>query len=286
MRRAITGLVLSFLVSWLLACCLPSQGSAAEEEKNPALKYHAALKRRPEPGYLFDRFYNTWLDQSTAESLQEFLQKQASTADNAANHLLLAFFFSKQNNDVAAIDELAKAIKRGPASAAACYYRAQAEGRTLDFDAAIADLKHARGLKPDEKLAATIDRQLGTMLLRNHRTKEALAIWKALLAAHPDDEELCEDIVELHGEEGLFQEAGALMESLIARTKDPYTAVMRRLRLGDIHYRAGNRRKAIDLYTATLSQAGHDTWLEREILAQIEQVFRIEDDLFRTQAGI
>ena len=128
MRRAITGLVLSFLVSWLLACCLPSQGSAAEEEKNPALKYHAALKRRPEPGYLFDRFYNTWLDQSTAESLQEFLQKQASTADNAANHLLLAFFFSKQNNDVAAIDELAKAIKRGPASTAACYYRAQAEG--------------------------------------------------------------------------------------------------------------------------------------------------------------
>jgi len=41
------------------------------------------------------------------------------------------------------------------------------------------------------------------MLLRNHKTKEAIDVWKSLLAAYPDDEELCEDIIELHIEEGL-----------------------------------------------------------------------------------
>jgi tetratricopeptide (TPR) repeat protein len=253
--------------------------TAKDTANNEAQKYHAALQKRPEPGYLFDRFYNAWLDQGTAESLQEFLQKQVEQSDTTANRLLLAFFDSKQNNDVAAIEEFGKALKNEPANAAAWFYKAQAESRVLDFETAVADLKHARELNPNAKLSVLIERQLGTMLLRNHKTDEALEVWQALLKANPADEELCEDVVELHIEEGLFKEAATLQESLIAKTKDPYTAVMRRLRLGDIHHRAGQRQKAIDVYAATLAESGQDTWLEREILAQIEQIFRVEDDL-------
>ena len=101
---------------------------------------------------------------------------------------------------------------------------------------------------------------------RNRQTGEAIKVWKGLLAAYPDDEELCEDIIELHIEEGLFPQAATLLQSLIARTKDPYAKVTRRLRLGDIHYRAGQRQKAIAVYASTLSESGQDTWLEREIL--------------------
>ena len=252
---------------------------AAEDEKNQAQKYHTILQKRPEPGYLFDRFYNAWLDQSTAESLQDFLQKQVEHSDTTANRLLLAFFHSKQNNDVAAIDEFNKALKSDPANASTWYYKAQAESRTLDFDAAIAALKQARTRKPDAKLAVQIERLLGAVLLRNHQTEEAIRTWKALLAAHPDDEELCEDVIELHLEEGLFKEAAALSEALIARTKDPYVSVTRRLRLGDIHHRSGQRQKAVDVYASTLAQSGQDSWLEREIIAQIEQLFRLEDNL-------
>ena len=200
-------------------------------------------------------------------------------ADTTANRLLLAFFYSKQNNDVAAIDEFGKALKNDPSSAAAWYYNAQAERRCLDFESAIADLKRARALHPSDKLAVSIERQLGTMLLRNRKSDEALGVWQSLLKARPDDEELCEDIIELHIEEGLFKPAAALLEALLAKTKDPYTRVMRRLRLGDIQHRAGQRQKAIEIYAATLAESGQDTWLEREILAQIEQIFRAEDDL-------
>ena len=33
------------------------------------------------------------------------------------------------------------------------------------------------------------------------------------------------------------------------------------------------------VYTDTLAQAGMNTWIEREILGRIEQLFRREDDL-------
>ncbi len=279
MTRTKAVVFLSTLAICVWANCLSSGGSAAEEERNQAQKYHKALQKRPEPGYLFDRFYNAWLDQSTAESLQNFLQQQVDQADTTANRLLLAFFHSKQNNDLAAIDEFSKALKTDPTSAAACCYKAQAKARTLDYEAAIADLKRDRELKPNAKLSVAIERQLGTMLSRNRQTGEAIKVWKGLLAAYPDDEELCEDIIELHIEEGLFPQAATLLQSLIARTKDPYAKVTRRLRLGDIHYRAGQRQKAIAVYASTLSESGQDTWLEREILAQIEQIFRVEDDL-------
>ncbi|MEN6558807.1 MAG: tetratricopeptide repeat protein, partial [Thermoguttaceae bacterium] len=251
----------------------------ADEENSSALKYHAALQKRPEPGYLFDRFYNAWLDQSTAESLQEFLQKQIERSDTTANRLLLAFFHSKQNNDQAAVDELSKALKADPHNAALWYHRAQAESRMLDFDSAIADLRRAAKSKPDDKQSLAIERLLGTLLARNRQTTEAIAVWKAILTAHPDDEDLCEDIIELHVEEGLYPQAAQLLESLISRTKDPYAAVTRRLRLGDVHQRAGRRQKAVELYSSALRESGENSWLEREILAQIEQSFRAEDDL-------
>ena len=152
MTRTVAAMFLSAVALCVLGGRLASPAAAAEEEKNQAQKYHKALQKRPEPGYLFDRFYNAWLDQSTAESLQEFLQKQADQSDNTANRLLLAFFHSKQNNDLAAIEEFGKALKNDPSSAAACCYKAQAEARTLDYETAITDLKRARGLKPNQAL--------------------------------------------------------------------------------------------------------------------------------------
>lgn len=253
--------------------------SATIAEENKALKYHAILQKRPDPGYLFDRFYNAWLDQSTVESLQAFLDEQIKKEDTTSNRLLLAFFYVKQNDDITAINEFSKALKSDPTSASIWFHKAQAEARTLDFEVAISDLKQARKQKPGAKLSVRVERHLGTMLLRNHQSKEAMAVWKALLDAHPDDEELCEDVIDLHLEEGLHEPAAALSEALIARTKDPYLAVTRRLRLGDIFHRANKRQKAIDTYVSTLDKTGHDSWLEREILAQIEQIFRREDDL-------
>ena len=54
---------------------------------------------------------------------------------------------------------------------------------------------------------------------------------------------------------------------------------MRQLRKGDIIQRSGKRDDALKIYDGTLGQVGNDTWIEREILGQIEELFRREDDL-------
>ncbi len=254
-----------------------AQDSEPESEK--ALKYHGLLVSRPEPGYLFDRFYNTWLDESTVDALEKFLTSHAQQTRTTPDQLLLAFFYVKKGDDVAALEQFQQALAANPASAATWYYKALVEARTLDFDSAIADLKKAREQSPDDKLAVQVDKQLGKLLVRNRKTAEALAVWQALIKAHPDDDELCEDLIDLHIEEGLLKEASQLTETLIARTKDPYLTVMRRLRLGDIRNRAGDREQAIADYTSALDEVGNESWLEREILAQMEQVHRREDDI-------
>ena len=43
---------------------------------------------------------------------------------------------------------------------------------------------------------------------------------------------------------------------------------------------SGDRDAALDAYAASLTKtSGHGTWIEREILSQIEQLFRREDDI-------
>ncbi len=244
-----------------------------------AVKYHDVLRKRPEPGYLFDRFYNTWLDDSTAADLQQFLTAKAAESKATPDQLLLAFFFAKQGDDAQALEEFNAALAANPGSPEAHYQKAVIEARTLDFDAAIADLQKARELKPEAKLQVQVDKLLGRLLVRNRKVDDALKVWNELLAANPKDEELAEDLIELHIDEGLFEQAAKLNETLLAKTKDPYLAVTRRLRLGDIHQRGGKRPEALKAYSTALADVGHESWLEQEILAQTEQLFRREDSL-------
>lgn len=274
----------SALFLWASIVTMPLVSHAAEDAVEnaaspKAVKYYEVLRKRPEPGYLFDRFYNTWLDDSTAAELQNFLVAKAAESKSTSDQLLLAFFFAKQGDDARALEEFRTALAANPGSAEAWYQKAVIESRTLDFEAAIGDLRKSRDLKPEAKLQVQIDKLLGRLLVRNRQVDEALKIWNELLAANPSDEELAEDLIELHIDEGLFDQAAKLAETLLAKTKDPYLAVTRRLRLGDVHQRAGNREASLKAYSTSLADVGHDSWLEQEILAQTEQVFRREDSL-------
>ncbi len=254
--------------------------AAVAVEPNPkAMRYYSVLVKRPSPGYLFDRFYNTWLDTATLADLEEFLVEQVEKNKRTADRLLLAFFHAKQGSDVRALAQFRTALADDPGNAVAWFHKAEVEVRTLSFDTAIADLERAKQTKPDAKLALQIVKLQGRILVRNHQPDKAIAIWKKLLAANPDDEELHEDIIELEIDEGLHDEAAELCEQLIRRAKDKYQQVLRRIRLGDIHQRAARRPKALEIYSATLEQVGHGSWLEREIVAQIEQLFRQQDNL-------
>ena len=96
-----------------------AQAQATPEDPQPdlskAMKYHAALLRRPTPGYLYDRFYNTWLDNSSQEELKQFLiERTNAAAAKSADRLLLAFFYAKQGKDVEALQQFRVALQNNP----------------------------------------------------------------------------------------------------------------------------------------------------------------------------
>ncbi len=244
-----------------------------------ARKYFQVLQRRPSPGYLFDRFYNAWLDTDSIAGLEGFLTSAVETEETTANRLLLAFFYAKQGENVRALEHFRTALEKDPGSAETWYQKALVEQRTLDFDTAIKDLEHAAAAHPKADLERDILQLQGRLHARSGHTDRAQRVWGQLLEKNPGDEELQEDLIELQVAEGLYKSALATAESLVAMTKDPYVAILRRLRVGDIHQIAGQREQALAAYASSLDKVGSDTWLEKEILRQIDRVFRREDDI-------
>ena len=258
-----------------------SEPAAAQQNELPpkVLKYHKALVRRPSPGYLFDRFYNSWLDSSSLEELKKFLKDNADASATTADRLLLAFFYAKSGDDVEALQQFREALNNDPGNAATLYEKAVVEARTLDFETALADLATASQANPSAEDGIKIAQLRGKLLVRNRQTEAAIKVWNELLAANPGDAGLLEDMVEVLITEGLYDQANEWSDKLIAISKDPFQKVIRQLRKGDIYQRSGKRKKALEVYESTLEKVGLDSWLEREILGQIDQLFRREDDL-------
>ena len=252
--------------------------SSGQEVNEKAGRYYDSLLKRPAPGAVFDRFYSAWLDTKTVDELEGFLKSRAESGPPAAR-LLLAFFYARQNDNVKAIAQFRLAVGKDGANADAWYQKALAEARTLDFDSALASLNKAAEARPPAAMLNQIRQMQGRWLARNGKTEDAVKVWQALIAANPEDEELREDLIELQITEGLNDQALATAQELLEKTKDPYRKVQRRMRLGDIHQRAGRRDKAIETYLQCLDETGSDSWLEKEILSQVEQTFRKDDAL-------
>ena len=254
--------------------------SAGETPSDSAAKYLEALRRRPTGGYLFDRFYDSWLETGSIDGLAAYLKGQSAQADaTTPDQLLYAFFLVKQGREAEALGVFEAVLKADPDNAEAWAESAKAHARSLDFEKALAKADKALAAEPADDLAIELGKLKGRWLARSGKIEDALAAWQALTKAHPDDEELREDLVDLQIGESLIEDALTTQSELIETTDDPYLKITRRLRLGDIHLRAGEPEKAREIYRASLADAGRDTWLEKEILAQIEQLFRREDDL-------
>ncbi len=268
---------LQLLPAVILAALLPSL-YAEEPVSEKAQRYYDSLLKRPVPGAVFDRFYTAWLESRTLDDLESWLKERADAADAPpAARLLLAYHFLRQGDNEKAIAAFRTATAADPKNAEAWLQQALAESRTLDFDSALASLDKAAAANPPAATLTKLKQLKGRLLARAGRVPDAVKVWQELVAANPDDEDLQEDLVELQISEGLTNEALATAEALVARTADPYKKVQRRLRIGDIHQRAGAREKAVAVYLACLDDTGADSWLEKEILAQLEQTFRRDD---------
>lgn len=270
---------------WLVSILsLTTVLALAADPPEKALKYHEALLKRPHNASLFDRFFGAWLDEQPVESLGQYLKTRAEQ-NGGQDWTVLALFEMRQGREEAALAALGKAIEALPDDPALPMDRAKLRMRRLEFEAARTDLTRVAAGK-DETLAREAGKLIGRAWMREGKSAEAIKAWDAVLAAHPDDEDLLEDLVEAAATESETAQALVYAGKLIAVSKDPYQKTLRMLRRGDLLSNAGRNDEAVEAYSATLEQVGEGSWLEREVLGQIEKVFRKQDRLDELSAQL
>lgn len=270
------------LLAWSLLTLAPfaaptaEQPAATEVANERAERYHELLRKRPNPGAVFERFYDAWMTTGTVDGLQAHLDARAE--DSVADRCIYAFFLTRIGDDLEALRQFEAIAASGEATPEIRYQQARSAARLLDFEGAIVALDH--GLEQASgALGEKMAKLRGRLLIRTGRREEGLAQWQALAQSRPDDEDLQDDLLASLVEEGLFTEAAQRCEAVIEAAEDPYRKAVVGLRLGDILDRDGKRDEAVATYAGLLSAVGVDSWLEKEILAQIDRVFRRDDDL-------
>jgi predicted Zn-dependent protease len=246
------------------------------------LQYLSALEKRPSPGYVFDRLYDAWLDTGSAEELQTYLAARVQAKSQANDMLLLAFLHRKEGRDPAALALLKQATTADPQHTSAWYYRAEVESGMLDFDAALNSVQTSATLAAlskmsDDDLLRRIVALQGRLLIRCGKRDQALVVWRSLVARKSGD--FAEEIVDLAAAEGLLPEAIQDQKTLLAASDDPYVTVRRSLRLAELLGQANQRAEALAVLDQTLEKVAAGAWLEREILAAIERLYRRDDDI-------
>jgi len=209
----------------LLFFCLATVLHAADLDEKSA-RYHAMLLKKPETVTLLSRFLDSWLETSDQPALLDFLQKQA-TAGTTADWRVLAAFHEFTGNDAAALAALDSAVKLTPDDPATRLAHAKILAKLLSIEPALADLKIAA---KDPALHLDATTLTGRLLAQAGRPDDALKAWDALLAKHPDDLGLHEDLIDLLLQENLSDQAIAASRKLTNLTKDPYQKAIRRLR--------------------------------------------------------
>ncbi len=118
----------------------------------------------------------------------------------------------------------------------------------------------------------------GKFLARAGRPADAVKAWKEVIATHPGDEGLREDLIELEIGEGMLDEAVAAATELADKTGDPYQKALRQMRVAEILSQAGKKNEAVEKYRTVFAVSAESSWLEREVLARVNALFSRDDD--------
>ncbi len=245
---------------------------AAEADKVEL--YRGMLAKRPENPLLFGRFVDAWLVHGEVAALQTYLEGKA-TAGGPLDWRLLAEFRNFSGDEAGALMALDEALKKDPSDPQTRLARAKALGAVARFEDALTDLAAAA-----KDPAARLDAQLlcCRFLARAGRPTDAVKAWQELIAAHPGDDGLREDLIELEVGEGMLDEAVASAKELADKTADVYRKALRRMRVAGILAQAGRKNEAVAQYQDVFAVSAEDSWLEREVLARVNTLFSGEGD--------
>lgn len=239
-----------------------------------ALSYLKRLEQRPQPGSIFERFCDSFLTERTAAELGAFLESKPEYG------LLLALWQRHEFKFDAAQKTLTQLLKERPQDAVALEQLTEIQMALKDTAGAVVSAERLAKLPDlDEPSRERAGQLLAKCLWKAGRADESLAQWQSLLAAKPGDMDLQDACADALERDGRWAQLVKLLTAWLPETKDAFRAMERRLRLARVLMADGQKDPALEVLKTALSQSAADSWMETEALAQIEVIYRRDDQV-------
>lgn len=275
--RAATSLL---LVGGLLLGLGTSARADSENSQQIADRYEQMLVRSPEPGTALDKVIDWYA--TSGGGLEVLKERWAQAAPASPSYLLLQGLLAERlRTPEAARDFYQQAMKASDDPAAGAKLLAALETTEGQFPAAATAYQIAlasESLAPIDRME--IMRSLALLYQRSFDDEKASEVWKEALKRFPDDPYILEEAGEAFLTAGDYPAARSAFLRLeeISKT-DPFRKIAASLRLARTAELDGKTNDAIKIYELALEETSADSWINREVRARIEELFRRKNDL-------
>ena len=259
-----------------------SQAEDVTVHEDVVERYEQILERAPVEGPSFDKLLQLYQEGDGLEKLDErWAPWSAQPGVKGATYSLLRGLLADRMGKTDAARKLLQAATQGePDDFHTWLALGDFEVRQGRWADAIAALQKGLETKVagDDRLA--LYRKLGQAQQRNLDVPAALATWQKMVAEFPKDAFALEEAgsAELDAEQ--YDEAKKTFQKLVDLSEPNSMArVQALMHLAEADDRQGKTEAAVHDYEAILPLTAESSWLNRELRAQIEQVYRREDDL-------
>lgn len=263
-----------------LGAAWPAQAQQASEEV--ITRYEQILERAPVEGPSFDKLLQIYQQGDGLEKLDARWEPlSAQPGAKGATYLLLrGLLADRMGKTDAAKKFLQAAAQAQPDDYHAWTALGDFEVRQGRWTDAIAALQKglATPVTGDDRLA--LYRKLGQAQERNLDLPAALVTWQKMVDEFPKNAFALEEAGNAELDAGQFDEARKTFQKLVDLT-DPNSMnrVQALMHLAEVDDRQGRTDAAVHGYEAILPLTAESSWLNRELRAQIEQIYRRQDDL-------
>lgn len=275
---------------WLTVIGLSLLGGPLANAQDAALsgktevieRYEQILERAPVEGPSFDKLLQIYQEGDGLEKLDARWAPMSAQpgAKGATYSLLRGLLADRMGKTDAARQDLQAATTAAPDDFHGWLALGDFEVRQGKWADAITALQKGLVTKVAGDDRLSLYRKLGQAQERNLDVPAALATWQKMVEEFPKDQFAVEEAgtSELDAEQ--FDEAKKTFQKLVDLTEpNSMNRVQALMRLAEVDDRQGKTEAAVHGYEAILPLTAESSWLNRELRAQIEQVYRREDDL-------
>ena len=276
----------AFALAGLAAGLGLAPGSLRAEDAPPGpevlQRYEQILERAPLAGPAFDRLFAAWQKGAGLDQLDEhWAQLAAQPGDRGATYeLLRGLLADRTGHEAAAAEYLAAATAARPDDFHGWLALGDSAAHAGKWADAVAAYQKGLATKVAGDDRLTLFRKLGQTQQRNLDVAGAMATWLQMVEQFPTDPFAVEEAGRAELEAGQFDVARKTFQKLVDLAEaGSMSRVQALMHLAEVDEHEGLTVTAVKDYEAILPLTAESSWLNRQLRAQIEQIYRRDGDI-------